>query len=333
MGLFDIFTGAPAKKAAQQTRGYLDQVKSETGGLLNTNLQRGIDYSQAGTNQALGYINDWFPQGRTDITQATDRSLGALQGYTGSAADAFRQQSAVYDPLAQQYGAGSTMYSNALGLNGAPGVDAARSAFQAGPGYQFAVDQGLEAINRRRAAAGELAGGNADREAQTYGQGLANQEYGNYLTRLQGFQPLQLQAASGQAAGLANTGNLYANTGAREADVISTGGRSLADLASRQGLAGAQVAQGGGQNIASLLNNNSALNTQLALGVAQPYTKSYSDEANAQLQGSKNLWDLGLNLAKAGTGSGFFGGGGAGGSSSSFLPSMNFLTSSSLPLV
>ena len=41
------------------------------------------------------------------------------------------------------------MYMNSLGLNGAAGNQAAVNAFQTGPGYDFQMHQGLNAINRR----------------------------------------------------------------------------------------------------------------------------------------------------------------------------------------
>lgn len=52
------------------------------------------------------------------------------------------------------------------------------------PGYQFAVGQGNQAINRSAAARGQLGGGGVLAELAKYGQGMASQEYGNELNRL-----------------------------------------------------------------------------------------------------------------------------------------------------
>ena len=90
------------------------------------------------------------------------------------------------------------MQANALGLNGAAGNEAATNAFQAGPGYQFALDQGLQALNRNAASRGMLASGNNTQDIIKYAQGLANQEYGNWQNRLGNFSQLGLYAAAGQ---------------------------------------------------------------------------------------------------------------------------------------
>jgi hypothetical protein len=48
---------------------------------------------------------------------------------------------------------------------------------QAMPGYQFQMDQGLQALNRGLAGRGHLNSGNRDIELTKYGQGLAAQQY------------------------------------------------------------------------------------------------------------------------------------------------------------
>ena len=90
------------------------------------------------------------------------------------------------------------MYANALGLNGAGGNTAATGAFQAGPGYNFAMDQGIQALDRSASGKGFFGSGNAAIALNNYGQGMANQEFGNWLTRLQGLGAQGLTAAAGQ---------------------------------------------------------------------------------------------------------------------------------------
>lgn len=80
--------------------------------------------------------------------------------------------------------------------------------FQATPGYQFMVDEGMRALEGSAAAAGNLYSGGTLKSISDYGQGMANQEYNNYLNRLAG------QAGQGQAAAgnLANASNNYTMT-------------------------------------------------------------------------------------------------------------------------
>lgn len=58
------------------------------------------------------------------------------------------------------------------------------SKIQQTPGYQFALGQGNEAINRSAAAKGMLNSGGVLAELQKYGQGMASQEYGGQVNRL-----------------------------------------------------------------------------------------------------------------------------------------------------
>jgi hypothetical protein len=109
--------------------------------------------------------------------------------------------------------------------------------FQATPGYQFQLDQGLNAIDNSAASRGNLFSGASMKAAQTYGQGLANQEYGNFLNRLTGL------AGSGQAA----AGNA-ANAGANYA---AGAGNALANIGNAQ----AAGAIGGANAINSGINN------------------------------------------------------------------------------
>lgn len=92
--------------------------------------------------------------------------------------------------------------------------------FQATPGYQFMLDQGQKAIDNSAASTGSLFSGATLKSLQGYGQGLANQEYGNFLNRL----------AQGAASGQAAAGN-QANAGA---NFLSTGTNALANLGNAQ---------------------------------------------------------------------------------------------------
>jgi hypothetical protein len=58
------------------------------------------------------------------------------------------------------------------------------SKIQQTPGYQFAVDQGNQAINRSAAAKGMLNSGGVLAELAKYGQGMASQQYDTQTNRL-----------------------------------------------------------------------------------------------------------------------------------------------------
>lgn len=205
------------------------------------------DKNRANLSSLLTKGTDIYGQGYNTANTALGNALSGYQPLSD---------------LAGKYGAGTTMYLNALGLNGQAGNDAARAAFQMSPGYQFNLDQGLEAINRRRAAGGMLNSGNADVDAQRFGAGLASGEYNNWLSGLSGLNSNALTATNAAAAGKAGIFGSEAN-----------------------------LAQ---QNAGNLVD----LNKYYTSGVNNQNTQ----EANAKTAASGNIFNFGMNLAKLGAG-------------------------------
>ncbi len=227
MGIFDVFTGAPAKEAA-------------------------------GQNSAL--LRDNQARGTETLNGAQTYSLEAL----GRAGD-------MYQPLAQKYGQGTNLYLDSLGVNGAGGNTRATQAFQAGPGYQYQVEQALDQTRRAAARDGSLAGGNTLAALSDRAGNMANQEYGNWQTRLGGLINPEMAATTGRATAEAGKVPVYQNTA----------------------------------------NSLVGLGTKTTDGINQQNTQA----ANAEMQGSGNLWNFGLNglqsLASGGFGgTGLLGGGG-----------------------
>lgn len=83
--------------------------------------------------------------------------------------------------------------------------------FQATPGYQFQFDQGTSAVNALAGARGGLNSGRTMQDLTTFGQGLANQEYGNYLNRLTGMSGSGQAAAGAQANAATNAASGVSN--------------------------------------------------------------------------------------------------------------------------
>lgn len=142
-------------------------------------------------------------------------------GYNAAAGD-YSKALGLYDDLSALGKSGSSMYGNALGLNGAEGNAAATSAFQTSPGYDFALDQGLTQLERRAAARGMLGSGNTSLDSIAYSQGLANQEYGGWLDRLSGLTDLSNNVAGAQSGILTGRGNLAYNARSTLADLYNT---------------------------------------------------------------------------------------------------------------
>ena len=161
-----------------------------------------------------------------------------------------------------RYAPAVDLYQGALGVRGPEAAAAARNAFQASPGYDWARDQALQAVERSGAGRGMLMSGNTLTALQDRGNQLANQEWGDYLTRLGGFVAPEYNAALATAGGRAGA------YGALPA--------IYSDAAGKQINLGSKTAEGiAGENTAA---------------------------AAAELGGSANLWRLGLELANLGAG-------------------------------
>ncbi|MEJ0093830.1 MAG: hypothetical protein WDN46_10410 [Methylocella sp.] len=87
---------------------------------------------------------------------------------------------------------------------GQSAINAAMANFTNTPNFQFAFDQGEQALDRSAAASGQLLSGGQLKAAQQFGQGLASQQFGNYFNQLLSLAGLG-QTATGQQVG-ANTG-------------------------------------------------------------------------------------------------------------------------------
>jgi hypothetical protein len=115
------------------------------------------------------------------IMQELARSKGEAQGYL--------------NPYLQSGNAANTKLSQALQAGFQPG-DLTQD-----PGYQFRLQEGERALQRRMAASGLGQSGAALKAAQEYGQGLADQTYNDaYQRYLANNQQLQTAANAGQDA-------------------------------------------------------------------------------------------------------------------------------------
>lgn len=101
--------------------------------------------------------------------------------------------------------------------------EASLAAFRRSPDYQFALREGMGALENSAAARGMLRSGNTLRAITDYGQGLATQTFGNYrgsLAQLASIgagaagQAGQAALAGGQAAASGIVGQANAFTGA-----------------------------------------------------------------------------------------------------------------------
>jgi hypothetical protein len=149
-------------------------------------------FSSGNEKKAANAQKSGINLGRTAAFGQLDKGLGAYDQYADEA-------QGYYQPYADQSARASSSYSDALGLSGPEGNARATAQFQTGPGYGFAMDQGLQQLERRASSRGALGGGGLTADSIGYAQGLANQEYGSYLDRLQGLNTQGVGIAGNQA--------------------------------------------------------------------------------------------------------------------------------------
>lgn len=105
--------------------------------------------------------------------------------------------------------AGQKAYGDATGANGAQGYTDAVNSFHSSPGYNFALDQGTENVERKLNTTGNLASGGAMTALNDYAHGMADQDWQQYVTNLQPFIGASTANAAGSGTITAGNAGMY----------------------------------------------------------------------------------------------------------------------------
>lgn len=162
---------------------------------LSTLFGGGAEKDAANANRTV--LSDYLTKG----TSALDSGLASSTGYLNNAGTTLSD-------LQKKYGAATSLGLDALGVNGTDAANSAWANYTSGPQYTTDVKAGLDAINRRRAAASMSDSGNADIDALTLGQTLENKNSNQWLSNLLGFTSPETTAATGVANNDTNLANL-----------------------------------------------------------------------------------------------------------------------------
>lgn len=216
-------------------------------------------------------------------TQADQNAIGTQTSTLGNINSIWGTQ--------QNLGQGAqTALGSALGTNGKP---ADYSGFENMPGYQFAQQQGTQAIQRQAAAMGSAYTPNTAAAVGQYVTGTAMQDYNTYIGQLMG------------AAGLGSTANQNLQTGTQ------TVGNNISQLQQNQGQAQASGVSGASNAIGGLFGPN-GVGTGL-IGAAGKYLGGGGGSSGGGIgtpAGGGNLYQGPLgNDTSTGVGNGNFGSG------------------------
>ena len=208
-------------------------------------------------NQTVGREQPFVTGGQNALAQL-QQLLGMGVNGTGTATS----------PILQMLGIGGTGGTGVGNIN--------PTTFQGSPGYQYQLQQGLGAVTNANAAPG--IGGNALRQLQQTGQGLANQNWSNYLGQASGAWQQLLSQLSGIAGLGQNAAGNLGNTATQVGGQI--GGNTIgAGNALAAGTVGSASAIGGGingalNNILPYLSNQYGSGGVSGLGGGQNYVDS-----------------------------------------------------------
>jgi hypothetical protein len=229
---------------------YLPQYSTTTPGAQQTGLNAGI---LASLNQQIEELqsgeNAFYNTGKIEQIR---RAITSLENGQGSATDPTTTidetglNAAIDRSLSkQQTDPAFGSLSKSFGMQD----------FNTDPGYQFRMDQGINALQGRAAAGGGLKSGNTLKALMEYGQNLGSQEYGNAYNRFNTDQSTQFNrmasmAGIGQTANsaLQSAGTNYAN---------SVGNLSMNNAANQGNamLAGANARASGYSAVGNALGN------------------------------------------------------------------------------
>lgn len=199
-------------------------IGSLLGGIIGQQgAQQGGDMAMGGAQQAYQAAQTANSQNQAEA----QRGREAISPWTSAGGSALNRISSLLGlgHFVNNDGTYNLDNSNARGDQ-----DNALAAFQTSPGYSFRRQEGINALDRSAAARGMLLSGKQVKGVQTYGDGLASDEYRNYMGDLMG--------VSGQGAGATSGANATsAGLVSGGSNALVSGGRSLFDGAAARGSA------------------------------------------------------------------------------------------------
>jgi hypothetical protein len=246
---------------------------------------------------ALGAAGLSAGAGIYSATQTAGAAGAAAGSEVAQQQKALAYQQGIYGTAQQglqpYIGAGQNALSYSLGALGLPGgqpggPQAAFSAFQQTPGYQFPLQQGNLALQRQLASMGLQGSGAALKDSIGYNQGYASQNYQNYLQQLLGV------AGSGQAA-VGTLGQIGMGISGQQSNTLTNIGNAQAG-----GIMGANNATqtGLGQAIGTLTSGsfgNSTANSPLSQILSLLGQSSYGPSASGSPAALQQAWGIGSN--------------------------------------
>jgi hypothetical protein len=244
------------------------------GGVVSSNAAKGAAKSQANASDRATQAQAEATQKQIDLQREMFNKQIELQSpFRQSGLNANNRLSALLG-LPSAYGTNQTGYGSLMKAFGA-------EDFQQDPGYQFRMQQGMDAAQNSAAARGGLLSGGALKALEKYGQDFASNEYQNSYNRYNNNQTNQYN----RLAGLAGVGQQATNQlGQAAGNFANQGSSAYGNFGNAQAgnIIGAGNAQAAGQ-VGSANAWNSALG---GIGNALQQKSFFDNPSQYSYQGS-----------------------------------------------
>ncbi len=299
----DDKTRRAQRRADAQFRANLAEGTAYQTGAVNTStdlqLQAMADAGQwdrGGLERATGFQLQAAGQGadarRTGIYGNRDAMLEAYGQQETLAGEEYDRTSGAYRPQLEMGRDALSRLSFLSGGGTAEEQATARAGFETSPGYTFRQEQGEKGIRRLANARGQLGSGAMYKDLLKYNQGLATDEYGNYIGQIQNVAGYLPAAARGMATAGGNYGaQLRDLAGARGTTLGQTAlGISNVDagLYDTQGQLQANQVMGLSGSLADQIRGTANLESNRALDIADLESNRLAGESNIMMNATAN---------------------------------------------
>lgn len=322
----DNFLGGAERRAGRQqadagragqgfirdaTTGARSELESGFGGAedsIRQFFQEAMGVQGQGLEDILSSLRGGAEQGISTLQGGQQQGIESLlAGLTGAQTQ--------LDPFAQ---GGRLAFEQQQALSGALGPEAqaqAMESFQSSPGQSFLREQGEESIARQAAASGGLGGGALLADLQSFGTGVAAQDFQNNFNRLGQVSTQGQNAASQLAQGSLGTGTniadlirsisggvagLESGLGQQLAQAFGNSTNNMSNLLTGQGQQLAGLRTGLGTNLAQLLLGEGTNLSNLEQGIGAAQAQGTLGAAGAIRGTMSDLFSLGQSPATGG---------------------------------
>lgn len=148
--------------------------------------------------------------GQSVANSALDTGFNTATGYYDKARVPF-------EDLLRRGNKGYDTFLDATGVNGAEGIARSGDLFKSIPGYSGGLNTGLDLLERRAAARGDLGGGNTSADMIRFASDYDSQRYKDFLSGLMPNLGVATGATTGVAGTYARPGDLAADIGGKKA--------------------------------------------------------------------------------------------------------------------